>query len=321
MPHDMIPTQHTVDTPYMVGPVHLYTLELESSFILIDTGPPTETGRAFLRENIDLRRLTHVLVTHGHIDHYGQAGWLAENSDAVVYLPRLDIIKHEHHTERMRELFALIGELGFGTTFVELLCERFASSMVPLFPKRCSVAEDLPAELGIEVLGCPGHSQSDLVYAGHNWAVTGDILLRGVFQSPLLDVDLEKGGRFRNYDAYCGSIVRLAGLAQKKILPGHRTNVPSVAETILFYVSKMLQRLRILVPHLAKNTVAEVIRSVFPTMSDPFHIYLKSSEILFMKDLLENPRRLASALQYIGLYEQVADVFEIVLEQGARLRN
>jgi hypothetical protein len=40
-----------------------------------------------------------------------------------------------------------------------------------------------------------------------------------------------------------------------------------------------------------------------------------------MKDLLENPRRLASALQYIGLYEQVADVFEIVLEQGARLRN
>ena len=81
------------------------------------------------------------------------------------------------------------------------------------FPSSFLVAEnDLPERLGIEVLACPGHSQSDLVYVGEDWAVTGDTLLRGVFQSPLLDVDLETGGRFKNYEAYCSTIVKLAGL-------------------------------------------------------------------------------------------------------------
>ena len=310
----MIPTQHTVETPYMVGPVHLYTLDFGDELILLDTGPPTESGQRFLREQVDLARLSQVLVTHCHIDHYGQARWLAENSDAVVYLPRRDVLKHEHHERRLQELFALIGELGFDKEYVEILRKRFTTSMMPLFPDRYEIAEQLPAELGIEVLGCPGHSQSDLVYTGKDWAVTGDTLLRGVFQSPLLDVDLENGGRFKNYEAYCESIVRLAGLESKLILPGHRFTVESAGETIRFYISKTLQRLQRLVPFLRGNSVAEVIADVFPAMTDPFHLYLKASEIVFMKDLLERPELLIDALKQIGLYESVSSSFETVLE-------
>lgn len=317
----MIPSQYTIETPYMVGPVHAYTLEHDDDLILIDTGPPTDSGRAFLREQIDLERLKYVLVTHCHIDHYGQAGWLAANSDAVVYLPRRDILKHEHQENRLQVLFSLIGELGFDDAYLEILRERFSSTMMPLFPKNYEVAENLPAKLGIEVFGCPGHSQSDLVYAGEDWAITGDTLLRGVFQSPLLDVDLEKGGRFKNYEAYCSSIVKLAGLETKKILPGHRFTVESAGETILFYISKTLQRLHRLAPYLRGNSVAQVIKDVFPSMTDSFHIYLKSSEIVFMKDLLEKPELLSSALVQINLYEQVAEHFESVLEMEARLKN
>jgi len=315
----MIPTQHTVETPYMVGPVHVYTLELEDAYILIDTGPATPAGQAFVQEQVDLDRLSHVLITHCHIDHYGQAGWLAANSDAVVYLPRRDILKHELKTRRMEGLFALVAELGFTEPYVVQLRERFSSTMMPLFPEQYGVAEHLPAALGIEVLECPGHSQSDLVFVGDDWAVTGDTLLRGVFQSPLLDVDLERGGRFKNYEAYCSSIVKLAGLATKTILPGHRFEIDSVGATILFYISKTLQRLHRLAPYLRERTVAQVIEDVFPTMSDSFHVYLKSSEILFMKDLLEQPELLSSALTQIDLYDQVAELFESVLDQELRL--
>lgn len=317
----MKPTQLTIETPYMVGPVHVYTLEHDAGLILIDTGPPTDTGRNFLREQIDLKRLKYILVTHCHIDHYGHAGWLAENSDAAVYLPRRDILKHELKEKRLQELFLLVEELGFDNSYVELLRDRFSSTMMPKFPDRYKVSEDLPSDLGIEVVSCPGHSQSDLVYFGKEWAVTGDTLLRGVFQSPLLDVDLEKGGRFRNYEAYCSSIVNLAGLESKTILPGHRYTVESVGETILFYISKTLQRLHRLAPHLAGNSVAGVIRDVFPSMTDTFHIYLKSSEIVFMMDLLEQPELLRSALKQINLYGPVSRLFESVLEQDAQLRN
>lgn len=313
----MIPSQHTVETPYMVGPVHCYTLDYGDELVLIDTGPPTAAGRAFLREHLDLSRLAHVIVTHCHIDHYGQAAWLAQNSDAQIYLPRLDILKHEQRDRRLSLMFSLIADLGFEKSYIDRLRKHFTKSLLlPLFPEHYQVAEDhLPPQLGIGLMGCPGHSQSDLVYTGNGWAVTGDILLRGVFQSPLLDADLETGDRFKNYQAYCSSIVKLARLRSKTILPGHRQHVDSVDKTLLFYLNKMMQRVGQLLPYLSVYSVAEVIGNVFPTMNDPFHIYLKASEIIFMKDFLAQPALLISSLNEIDLYQPLADLFDEVIEK------
>ena len=301
----------------MVGPVHCYTLDLDDELILFDTGPPTEAGREFLSARLDLSRLSQVIVTHCHIDHCSQAAWLAQNSDADVYLPRLDILKHEQSERRLSTLFSLIADLGFGDDYIEVLRERFTKSSEPLrFPEHYRVAEEqLPPQLGVEVVGCPGHSQTDLIYTGNGWAVTGDTLLRGVFQSPLLDANLETGGRFKNYQAYCGSIVKLAGLRAKKILPGHRQHVESVDQTLLFYLKKMLRRVDYLLPHLSSRSVAEVISELFPSMTDVFHIYLKASEIVFMKDFLAQPVLLASALKAIELYEPLEKPFCNVAEK------
>ena len=301
----------------MVGPVHCYTLDYGDELVLIDTGPPTAAGRAFLREHLDLSRLAHVIVTHCHIDHYGQAAWLAQNSDARIYLPRLDILKHEQRDRRLSLMFSLIADLGFEKSYIDRLRKRFTKSLLlPLFPEHYLVAEDhLPPQLGIGVMGCPGHSQSDLVYTGNGWAVTGDILLRGVFQSPLLDADLETGDRFKNYQAYCSSIVKLARLRAKTILPGHRQHVDSVDKTLLFYLNKMMQRVGHLLPYLSEHSVAEVIHNVFPTMNDPFHIYLKTSEIIFMQDFLAQPALLISSLNEIDLYQPLADLFDEVVEK------
>lgn len=307
----MIPTQYTVETPYMVGPVHCYSTEGGDELVLIDTGPPTEAGQSFLRDQIDLDRLKHVIVTHCHIDHYGQAGWLEQVCNATIYLPRLDILKHERSAQRLESLIKLIADLGFGAEYVDRLRERLTRTLLlPLFPANYLVAEtDLPAHLEIEVIGCPGHSQSDLVYGGDGWAVTGDTLLRGVFQSPLLDVDLEKGGRFKNYEAYCQTIVKLAGLRSKHILPGHRQRVESVDRTLLFYITKMLNRVNYLLPQLTSRSVAGVIEELFPSTDDTFHIYLKASEIVFMKDFLAQPALLAASLEEIGLHDPVAELF------------
>ncbi|NOY14159.1 MAG: MBL fold metallo-hydrolase, partial [Deltaproteobacteria bacterium] len=84
-------------------------------------------------------------------------------------------------------------------------------------------------QLGLSFLSCPGHSQSDLVYLGEDWAVTGDVLLRGIFQAPLLDIDLDTfSGRFDNYGAYCSSLCRMTELRDRRILPGHRRDVDSL---------------------------------------------------------------------------------------------
>jgi 2,4-dienoyl-CoA reductase (NADPH2) len=305
-------SQHTISTPYMIGPVHCYTGRLNGELILFDTGPPTPEGRRYLQENVDLESLKHIIITHCHIDHYGQAHWLEKNCDAALYLPYRDGLKITKHDQRIEEMSCLLAGLGFDAAYLDEMRQIFDSgALFPPFPKHFLMAEkDLPERLGIEVLSCPGHSQSDLVYVGEDWAVTGDTLLRGVFQSPLLDVDLESGGRFKNYEAYCRTLVKLAKLTEKKVLPAHRYHVRSIRHVLLFYIEKLLQRACQLRPYKKEQNVMLVIDKVLNGRTlDIFQIYLKASEIVFMKDFLEQPDLLYRSLQEIGLFDDVAELF------------
>lgn len=305
--------QHTVDTPYMVGPVHFYSTEIGDELILFDTGPATDRAKKYLQENFDLQRLKYLFITHCHIDHYGLAHWLEEQTDVQIFLPYRDGLKITSHNQRLQDMYDLLKSLGFSGDYLEELHLSLTNGKVfPLSPKKFSLVEDdMPKHLGIEYLSCPGHSQSDLVYCNDEWAVTGDTLLRGVFQSPLLDVDLETGERFSNYQAYCLTLVRLASLRQKLICPGHRKKVESVDTTILFYISKMLDRVAKLKRFDGEKNVAEIITKLFgKELTEPFLIYLKASEILFLQDFMTQPQILKTSLETIGLFDTVAEQYE-----------
>ena len=44
-------------------------------------------------------------------------------------------------------------------------------------------------------------------------------------------------------------------------------------------------------------------------MQEVFTMYLKGSEIVFMRDFLANPDLLQAALEKIGLFDEVAELF------------
>ncbi len=309
-------TRHTIKTPYLVGPIHCYTGIFDGDLVLFDTGPPTPEARNYLREHINLNDLKHVLVTHCHVDHFGQAGWLEENSDATIYLPYRDSLKITRHDRRLKGLYGLLSELGFDDEYMDELRRIFDSdALLPPLPEHFKVAEnELPKHLGITVIPCPGHSQSDLVYVGEDFAVTGDTLLKGIFQSPILDVDLEVGGRFKNYEAYCSTIVKLAGLKGKSVLPAHRQPITDIDATLIFYVSKMLQRVEQLHPFKdEENLMVLIDKLLHGRMQDVMHIYIKASEIVFMRDFLQQPGLLRRALEQIGLFADVAGLYNVAL--------
>ncbi len=312
----MLPQQHTLDTPYMVGPVHCYSATIAGEEVLFDTGPPAPEAREYLSRNLDLSRLRHVIISHCHIDHYGLAHWLEQNSEATIYLPFRDSLKIERHEQRLQLMYDLLQFFGFSKEFLG----RFAASMedgsvFPTLPTRYRIIEEeLPPYLGIEVTSCPGHSQSDLVLAGATWAVTGDVLLRGIFQSPLLDVDLLSCERFRNYDAYCTTLLKLAKLRGKTILPGHRYSIESVNANIIFYVTKLLERAAKIKQIDPARSVAEVAHELLAGKPcPPFAIYLKASELVFIRDFLDRPGSLRQALETIDLFSAVADLYNEAL--------
>lgn len=311
--------QHTIATPYMVGEVHCYTIEIDNELVLFDTGPSTEAAQMALCRAVDLRRLKYLFVTHCHVDHYGLIDFIAKNSPARIFIPRQDAIKVQRHDERLEQIGDLLCDCGYDRDFSRNLRSILESyRLFPVVPERYEIVEesDLPARLGLSWLSCPGHSQSDLVYRYGDHAVTGDILLRDIFQAPLLDIDLETfNSRFRNYDAYCASLIKLAALRGCIIHPGHRHTIDSLDATVLFYVSKLLERAKV-VRGLAKlETEREVVEELFgEELRDPFFIYLKVAEIVFMRDFLADPQRLKRTLETIGLFAPVSARYEAVFE-------
>jgi 2,4-dienoyl-CoA reductase (NADPH2) len=304
--------QHTINTDYQIGPVHCYSGELGGELVLFDTGPPTDEAQACLRDQLDLSRLRHIVITHCHIDHCGLVCWLVKETGASLYLPYRDTLKIARHEERLEKLAELLLEVGFDQGFLGSFRRTIDTDEVfPQFPEKfLTVEHELPKHLGIEVLACPGHSQSDLVLAGPNWAVTGDVLLRDIFQAPLLDIDFVTGKRFRNYEAYCATIVKLATLRGRQVLPGHRNSIDSIDDTILFYVGKMLNRATLLKQFSSKDSIAHIVGQLFGKVrSHPFHYYLKASELVFLRDFMRCPELLRTSLEQIGLYEPVAAKF------------
>jgi 2,4-dienoyl-CoA reductase (NADPH2) len=306
--------QFTVSTPYVVGDVHIYTDEVDGELVLFDTGPPTAAALACLKANVDLDRLRHVFITHCHVDHYGLADYLSKHSSAEIYLPHKDAVKIKHHQRRLEGIEGLLREMGFDASYVERFRQTVISAGVfPSFPQRYQVVEETDAleQLGYSFLSCPGHSQSDLIYLGDDWAITGDTLLRGIFQAPLLDLDLDTfSGRFDNYGAYCTSLRRMAKLRGRHILPGHRRDVDSLNAAILFYVGKLLERAKRIQKYADEENVSAIVYRLFgSSMGNPFHVYLKASEIVFMRDFLDRPQRLREALIHLDLFDRVAGEF------------
>lgn len=309
--------QHTIHTPYMVGEAHFYSTEIAGELVLFDTGPATPEAQAYLQSRIDLSRLKHLFITHCHVDHYGLARFIGENSDAEIYIPRKDALKLAHHEKRLAHIEAELEGLGFDRDYVRRFREIIERNRIfPGAPARFQIVEEAaaPARLGIGVLGCPGHSQSDLVYLVGESAVTGDILLRGIFQAPLLDIDLDSfAGRFRNYEAYCASLRQMVALRGRQILPGHRHSVESLDDAILFYVGKLCERAERLKGFAADLPLPVLLGRLFGDASpDPFVAYLKASEIVFMRDFLAEPERLQDSLAAIGLLERAGSILAAV---------
>ncbi len=308
----MVPVQHTINTIYPVGPVHCYSAEINGDLVLFDTGPPSDEAKNYLRQNLDLERLKYVIITHCHIDHYGLANWLEHETAATIFLPFRDHLKITRHEERLDYLYELLLQSGFALGFLDQFRVSMEDgSVFPPLPQNFQIIEEsLPPQLGLTPLLCPGHSQSDVVLVSEEWAITGDVMLQGIFQTPLLDVDLLTGERFHNYAAYCVSLTKLVTLRNKVILPGHREAIDSVDSSLLFYVGKLLERAARVNNLPPGMTVAEMVSRLFgEAVQHPFISFLKASEVIFLCDFLADPALLRNVLLEVGLFSAVEDQF------------
>jgi len=183
--------------------------------VLIESGPGStlpalEAGLA--KEGLTPRDITHVLLTHIHLDHAGAAGWLARQGAQIHVHPN-----GAPHLLNPEKLIASAGRI-YGDRMQELWGE-----ILPVEPGQLKIPRDTEeiviGSLRFTAINTPGHAEHHYSYIFEDLCFSGDVggvripgypYLRAPMPPPELHF-----GRWHE------SIARLRSLKFKRIAPTH----------------------------------------------------------------------------------------------------
>lgn len=173
---------------------YAYLVLVDGYRVLIDTGSGFgdsnadleagfEQASRMLGRTIRIQDLTHILITHGHIDHFGGLAFLKERTSALVGIHELDLGSLTSYEERValaeNRLKAYLFESGFPQAKHQNILDLYRINK-SLFH---SVSVDLTYEsmgmrLGpFEMLHVPGHCAGHVVIRLHDVLFSGDHVL------------------------------------------------------------------------------------------------------------------------------------------------
>ncbi|MDQ7839502.1 MAG: MBL fold metallo-hydrolase [bacterium] len=289
-------------TPYPVGPVNAYLLP-GPPVTLVDCGPKTPEALAALRDGLEqagcgLGRIERLIITHGHLDHFGLAATVAAESGAEVCAHRADLPKLGGDRAFVEPMRALMREAGFPSAVAEALLEalrRYRGQFDPITPA-CLLNDGdlLPlADGALEVLHTPGHAQGHICLRNGGAMISGDLLLEEISPNPLVELD-GSGCRIRTLPALLRSLQRIIALEPAITYPGHGDPIPEPAwraRELLLHHEARKDRLAQMLAGRAW-TLREIAAAWFPGLS-PTNLILGLSEVLGHLDLIEEAGRLA----------------------------
>jgi len=176
---------------------YAYLVQVDDLVVLIDTGSGSESSNEGLESglaeaNLGTSDLTHILLTHGHIDHYGGLSYLRERTQAQIGIHELDLGTVTTHEARLailsRKLENFLAQAGIPQERrTELLTMyRFTKKFHHSVPVDFTYeAHDM--QVGpFELLHVPGHCAGHVALKLEDVVFCGDLILEKVtpHQSP-----------------------------------------------------------------------------------------------------------------------------------------
>jgi glyoxylase-like metal-dependent hydrolase (beta-lactamase superfamily II) len=252
--------------PQAGGPVNVYLVEdADGGLLLVDSGlgsPEAEAALAegFRRVGRRLEEVRRVLVTHGHVDHYGGARWVEEQSGHPV--PALvhpaDAAKVAEDGWRWRDIAPLYGaHLALLGVPPQALAAAGAEGERGFALAR-RIREVQPAREGdhlrtrhldLEVLHMPGHTPGlvCLYDRTHRLLFSSDHLLERISPNPLIELGPDgRDGFFLPLVEYLASVERTRALELDLVLPGHGpafSGHREVADSLRSFYARRQERL------------------------------------------------------------------------------
>jgi glyoxylase-like metal-dependent hydrolase (beta-lactamase superfamily II) len=256
---------------------YVYVVVTDDLCILIDTGSGTDSSHRDLltgleRAGIEPSDLTHILLTHAHIDHYGGLSRLKPLTQAKTGCHELDLQTVAHHEARL----ALISRR-LGSFLVESgLPEETRDQLLSIYRFTKALYQSVPVDFTYEASGMrigplelihlPGHCPGHVAMRLDDVVFCGDMVVEGV--TPHLAP--ESINPCSGLDHYLQSLARLGPWSKdaRLVLSGHDeaiTDLPSrinaTHQNLIRRMSKAVQALR------EPLTMSEICTTIYGEMA------------------------------------------------------
>lgn len=291
-------------TPLPVGPVNAYLIDGDP-LTLVDVGPKTSDVQAMLESAVgsagyrieDIRR---VILTHGHVDHFGNAMWVVERSGAQIFANPADGPKFAGErwvAENLGKHFTLAG---MPPTFLNAFIDRMRAIRALVDP----ITTFQPLQDGdsvavgsesLRVLHCPGHSIGHIcLFHQEGTLIAGDLLLEGISPNPIVEFS-QDGRRIPTLPQYLHSLRRVLLLNCELAYPGHGGPMTNPGARIRELINLHDQRKEEIFGRLGfeSKTLFALAQELYQNL-DEINMMLAVSEVVGHLDLLLEESRVTA---------------------------
>jgi glyoxylase-like metal-dependent hydrolase (beta-lactamase superfamily II) len=297
-----------VPFPQAGGPVNVYVLEEKGGGLLLwDSGIGSAEGTAAIEEGFErlgrrFDEVRRIVVSHGHVDHYGAARFIEERNGGEVpaYAHAGDRDKMAEGGTRFRDRLPLIGaylqKLGVPVEVLLTIGEqgRKSHSLARRIREVRDIGEGEVLEtrhLRLRVMHMPGHTPGLLCLHEPEKRIffSADHLLEKVSPNPIFELGPNgEEGFFRPLLSYVESVGRMRALDLDLVLPGHAapfTGHREVIDRLLGFYEKRQARIAGILAD-GPKTAWDVTSALFPS-ARPTDAFLTVSETIANLEVME----------------------------------
>jgi len=252
---------------------YAYVVSKNDLRILIDTGSGTDSShndllKGLQQAGLQPSDLTHILLTHAHIDHYGGLSKLKPLTQAKIACHELDVQTVAHHEARLalisRRLGTFLAECGLAdeTRNQLLSIYRFTKALYQ------SVSVDFTYEANdlrvgpLDMLHLPGHCPGHVAMRLDDVIFCGDMVVEGV--TPHLSP--ETIHPYSGLDHYLESLTKLQQWSKdaRLFLNGHDEAITDLPSRIDATHQNLIRRMSKAVKALSEPlTVSEICIAIY----------------------------------------------------------